>query len=128
MATSCGIDSHIEGLLLCRFRQDGTPRFLSGETKLHLFRIAQEALSNAIRHADPEMIDITLGFQDRGLLLEVADDGIGVANSTSIQLVYGGLHAMRQRAGHLGGALILDRGELGGTIVRVRVPEKGESK
>src|SRR5262249_11109327 len=52
------------------------------ETATHLFRIAQEAVNNAVRHARPRHIRLTLLTEPNGLRLRVKDDGIGIQNGS----------------------------------------------
>jgi signal transduction histidine kinase len=83
---------------------------------IHLYRIAQEAVHNAIKHASPTRILIRLGIeQDRGSLT-IADDGTGISGSPKPGPGMG-LEIMRYRAGMIGGTLEIRRGETGGTIV-----------
>ena len=117
--------SHIEGLLLCQFEQQGTPRPLEDETKLNFFRIAQEALCNAVRHARPKVIVLTLEFTESAVSLEVVDDGQGIADPTSAEANGNGLRTMRQRSEQLGGVFHLNCHPVGQTTVRVQIPRKG---
>ncbi len=82
---------------------------------LHLFRLALEAVNNALRHAAPKRIKISLNREPGHLLLEVADDGKGMpARVPSAGL---GLRTMKYRAESIGGRLSIRPGEHGGTII-----------
>ena len=117
--------SHIEGRLLCRFEQQGTPCPLQDETKLNFFRTAQEALCNAIRHARPKMIVLTLEFTEFTVGLEVADDGQGIADPANAEANGNGLQAMRRRIEQLGGIFCLGCDAGGRTTVRAQLPRGG---
>lgn len=87
--------------------------------ELACFRIAQEALTNVLRHARAR--EVRLGLAQRGgmLVLEVHDDGRGFAGRESAGL---GLVTMRERAQQLGGAVEIESGPGRGTCVRARLP------
>lgn len=90
----------------------------------HLYRIAQEAVANALKHADASEIRIGLEFRDDLLLLEVEDDGEGFDETTPP--VDGiGLRVMRYRARLIDALFEIGAAPAGGTRVssRVRVPE-----
>jgi PAS domain S-box-containing protein len=90
-----------------------------------IFRIFQETLTNITRHAEATQVNVRLGREDGNIVLEVRDDGRGIAEE---QLSTGGslgILGMRERALLLGGELTI-RGAPGrGTIVRVLIPETG---
>lgn len=91
------------------------------ETKLHLFRIAQEAVNNALKHASPAHIQIYLGFNNDDLILEVEDDGIGFDSDSGGRSSIG-IDSMRYRAVSIGATLDIEGGENGGTVIRCRLP------
>jgi signal transduction histidine kinase len=82
----------------------------------HLYRIAQEAVSNALRHGHPQHIDLILRVEGDELSLIIEDDGVGIrypeADSGGK-----GLHIMQYRAEQIGGVLQLRRRKEGGTMV-----------
>lgn len=94
-------------------------------TATHLYRIAQEAINNAVKHSKARHIHLRLGAYDAGLELEVTDDGRGM----QVQPSQGGgmgLHIMDYRARSIGGSLeIRDTGE--GTCICCRVPQRAGS-
>ncbi|MBY0275696.1 hypothetical protein K2Z84_10155, partial [Candidatus Binatia bacterium] len=81
-----------------------------------LYRIAQEAIGNALRHAGAKRVAVRIVPADGDVLLEVEDDGIGFDPATVT--LGSGVHGMRERAAVLGGDLEIDRAALGGTRVR----------
>jgi PAS domain S-box-containing protein len=87
-----------------------------------VFRILQESLTNVARHAHAESVDIRCAVLGRALVLEVADDGVGIAAGTTGGPSALGLLGMRERARAIGARLdILPRSPRG-TAVRLRVP------
>lgn len=103
---------------------DVDPVSLAPEVSGPLFQIAQEAVTNAGRHADAEHVTVSLSRADGEIQLRVVDDGKGfgdvwpVANDISGHI---GLSSMRERAEMVGGSLTIDSGGRG-TVVTVRVP------
>lgn len=86
--------------------------------QVNLFRIAQEALTNARRHAGPNATaDVRLRFDDDVVELEVANTGRNVASSPGL-----GQRGMRERAAVSGGTIEMGPRARGGYLVRVRVP------
>lgn len=93
-----------------------------GDTATALFRIVQESLTNALRHAQASRIGVDIRRVDAGLEVSVTDDGVGLPPPEARRAFSGGLLGMRERAAALGGRLeVLARPE-GGTRVSVRVP------
>jgi signal transduction histidine kinase len=83
---------------------------------IHLYRIAQEAVSNAIKHGKARTIVLELSPHEQGLLLKIIDDGIGFSE----QRVRGdgiGMQSMAYRARIIGGTLDIQAGHRGGTVV-----------
>ena len=93
----------------CRLIVSGTPRPLDADTQLALLRVAQEALTNARKHADASRIEVRLDFHDAGVALAIADDGRGLsadALATGPNPAGGfGLSGMRARLQRLQGTL-----------------------
>jgi len=87
---------------------------------LQLLRVAQEALTNVVKHANASEVAVQLRLVDGRLELEVRDNGIGAAG-VSEESSGRGLNNMRARAGQLGGQLQVHGGS-GGTSVTVQVP------
>jgi len=91
-----------------------------------LYRIAQEALHNALRHAEPAHVEIDLSAGDGQVVLQVRDDGIGFDAERSEQAARKlGLTSMRERARTVGGRLTVTSTPGGGTTVRVEVATGG---
>jgi PAS domain S-box-containing protein len=91
----------------------------------HLYRIAQEAVQNATKHADPSRILICLSQEGETIYLNVTDYG----SATNEERNFGaGLSIMRYRASMAGGRLDIQRGPMGGTIVSVAVLTKVDAR
>jgi signal transduction histidine kinase len=86
------------------------------------FRITQEALYNALRHAGARTVEVRLGTEHERAVLEVSDDGAGFDTSDSEPQGGLGLASMRDRACSIGGALTIDAAPGRGTTVRLEVP------
>ncbi|TDC82206.1 GAF domain-containing sensor histidine kinase [Actinomadura sp. 7K507] len=87
------------------------------------YRITQEALYNALRHAGARTVEVRLGTRDGNAVLEVADDGSGFDTSDTAESQGGlGLASMRDRAASIGGDLTIDATPENGTTVRLEVP------
>ncbi len=102
---------------------------LSPATTLVLYRAAQEALNNSLRHAHAHLVRVTLGRQGDMMELCVADDGIGfTVPSHLIPLVaegHLGLAGLHERVQRAGGQLVVTSAPGKGTVVRVRVALEG---
>jgi len=97
----------------------------STEVATQLFRIAQEGVTNALKHAAPAEIRIGLHAENGAVALEVEDDGEGMPQRPSGQGGPGlGLRVTRHRAQLLGGTLDLTPAPAGGTLLRCLVPGK----
>jgi signal transduction histidine kinase len=95
---------------------------LSEAVESALYRVAQEAVANALKHARPTTIAIRFAEHDGTVQLEVADDGCGLAPKPSRQGEKGiGLLAMRERMAGVGGRLVIEGNASGGTTVRAEV-------
>ena len=84
------------------------------------YRIAQEALHNALRHADPAQVTVSVRARNGSLVLEVADDGRGFDPQAPSRRF--GLASMRDRARAAGGRLDVRSRPGAGTTVRLEVP------
>jgi signal transduction histidine kinase len=100
----------------------GDPPRLAGYASAQVFRIAQEALQNALRHADAEHIEVRLEDGGGALVLSVADDGRGFdMTDGAVRGRRLGLTSMEERAAELGGTLAIDSALGRGTRVRLEV-------
>ncbi|HWM54862.1 MAG TPA: sensor histidine kinase [Solirubrobacterales bacterium] len=103
------------------FAADGDFSDLGGDAQLVVYRVAQEALSNAARHSDAGHVTVALRRrEDGGVELEVADDGRGFAFDDSESGL--GIAGMRERALLAGGELTIESRPEAGTTIRLTVP------
>lgn len=137
LGLEAGLQSALEALadqaearagLCCSVEVSDPVPDLSKEAATQLYRIAQEALNNAMKHAGAERIRVCLDREDGGcpgLVLTVQDDGCGLGGSSSGEGASGegiGMRTMRHRANLMGGTLAVEEASGGGTVVRCRVP------
>ncbi|MDY6981886.1 MAG: histidine kinase [Pseudomonadota bacterium] len=103
----------------CRLRLEGNVDDLKEEQKINVYRIVQEALTNAAKYADASYIDITLGGQEV-LSLIIIDDGVGFDQD---KVVLGmGLSGIRDRVNMLQGSLTISSRPGKGTSIHVEFP------
>ncbi len=103
------------------FRVEGEEQRLPPEIEEGLYRIAQEALNNALKHAQARCITVYLCQIQPTVVLEIADDGLGFDPSVARQKGGLGLQGMEERAAQLGATLSLHSRPGAGTRVRVEV-------
>ena len=101
----------------------GVPRDVAEDTALCLFRVAQEALRNALKHSEATTIHVAIGATDSELMLEVTDNGTGFTPLTS-QITGLGLLTMRERVELVNGTLVVEPAQPHGTTIRATVPLK----
>ena len=95
---------------------------LSHDDQVCLFQIVREAMTNALKHAAPRRIEVSVqGSPQRGIEAKVADDGSGVMRSPDDGLPHHGVASMQERAAILNGRLDIDAVPGRGTTVRVLV-------
>ena len=127
-----GLESALEELAASTSRLAGISCFficptpvqtLDNRSAVHLFRIAQEALSNALKHGRAKNVVIVLEIGDGLCSLRISDDGIGF-NPDIIERKGMGLNIMRYRARTLGGKLEIQPNYPSGTVVSCALEEK----
>ncbi|WP_412070601.1 sensor histidine kinase [Rubrivirga sp. IMCC43871] len=105
---------------------DDDGQALAEPVRLALFRIIQEAMTNAAKHADPTRISVGLRLEGDRATLEVADDGAGYAVPADLAIPtepgHYGLVGMAERAGSVGAALAVHSRPGAGTRVRATAP------
>jgi signal transduction histidine kinase len=97
------------------------PKFTS-EAAIALFRIAQEAFTNILKHSAAKSMDITLDKDGDAIVMQISDDGKGIPASRLNAIGSHGLASMRHRVRALGGRLDVRSPPSGGTIFLVRIP------
>jgi two-component system sensor histidine kinase UhpB len=107
------------------FQTLGEEHRLAREVELALYRIAQEALSNVVRHANAKQASLQISFEDHEVKLEVRDDGIGFEMPKSptdfAPSGHFGLLGIRERSDLIGGRLEVQSGVGQGTRLSVRL-------
>jgi signal transduction histidine kinase len=93
---------------------------ISLEKKLALYRIAQEALHNVVRHAQASTVTLRLAREDSHILLEVCDDGTGFDPESNFS-GHLGLQSMKERVAELNGTLTIQSTPENGTTISVRL-------
>lgn len=121
-----GLDDYVKTFrdrtqLDIRFERSGMPRKLSPDAQLALFRILQEGLSNAAKHAQARVVTVKLDFGEERVHLTVRDDGKGFDPKKTPRGHYGLLN-MRERAMKLGGEIIVDSAPGAGAMVSFSLP------
>jgi PAS domain S-box-containing protein len=94
---------------------------VSLKVKQELYRVAQEALHNTVKHSQASTVELRLAFNAEGILLEVNDNGLGFNVSESFP-GHLGLHSMRERVVLLGGKLQIESAPGQGTLVSAWIP------
>ncbi|MGZ6368506.1 MAG: sensor histidine kinase, partial [Ktedonobacteraceae bacterium] len=98
-----------------------------------IFRITQEALTNAYKHADAKQVNVYLHYMPQCIEVKISDDGIGMhtepeestpgVNDRQERIYSGhGMHGMRERAEELGGTFDIKPRHQGGTSIQARIP------
>lgn len=102
----------------------GQPRPIGSTTEHHLLRIAQEAIANAVKHAQAERLDVELAFAETEVRLSIHDNGRGFDPQKVISggQSHFGLRSLRGRAAKIGGTLEITSTPGSGTRITVRVP------
>ena len=91
------------------------------EVKETVYRIAQEALHNTVKHARANSVGLELVCNEGSLSLEVSDDGVGFDSDGEFP-GHLGLRSMRERAQRVGGTLTIETSPGGGTRIRAQIP------
>ena len=122
--------SNIPGLISCSFEASRVDeKALSRSVQQDLLRIGQEAISNALRHAQPTEIKVRLSANPRNLVLRVTDNGSGLAKGRAASGGQGfGFANMRARARNLGATLDIRSKPGQGTSVIVRLANSPEAR
>jgi PAS domain S-box-containing protein len=111
----------------CRFRSESPVTVTDHPVAAHLYRIALEAVSNALKHGRARRIELKLAAEDHAMILTVSDNGVGIQRKPDESKGMG-LRIMRYRAEVIGGTLAVRRRPRGGTLVVCRVADGHQSK
>jgi PAS domain S-box-containing protein len=115
--------SNVAGQLRCDFRPDDIPEErLPLRMQHELLRFAQEAISNAVRHAKPTVVSVNLRWEPPNLILQVKDNGSGIPRASLEKGQGFGLRNMRTRASQIDGKLDIQTVSGHGTSIVLTVP------
>jgi signal transduction histidine kinase len=120
------LDALLEGVgragLPVRLHVDGNPFPLPRAIDLSAYRIVQEGVTNALKHAGASHVDVTFHYRPDELQIEVRDDGEGVSTSDGLGH---GLVGIRERVKIYGGEMTAGAGPEGGFVLGARLPLEG---
>lgn len=112
--------------IACKCQFQGDTDLANNFVATHLYRIVQEAVTNAMKHGDASQIDIRLLGKERSITMEVHDNGCGIP-SGSLSNVGTGLKIMQYRSSLIGGVVQVIPGPNGGTLVSCTFPRESTS-
>jgi signal transduction histidine kinase len=95
---------------------------LTEEMESSIYRIVQESLTNVVRHANAQHVDVILEWQSDKIMIIVEDDGVGIDMQKVRETGHLGLIGMQERAEMLGGKLLVDSTPQVGTTLVVEIP------
>jgi signal transduction histidine kinase len=135
MIINLGVVPSLQGLindvkahtgLKIHFFTQGIPERFDPDKELAIYRIAQEALSNVIKHAHAKQVFINLFKKEQTIQVAVEDDGVGFKIDEKMRITSDGgplgLHIMRERIVQLGGEFTIDSRMGGGTHILAELP------
>jgi ligand-binding sensor domain-containing protein len=95
----------------------------SNDIKINLYRIAQEALNNTIKHANAENARLTVKKTDNYLMMEIQDNGVGISYTKNSKTI--GLSSMKERAKIINAEILIGTTPMGTSIkIKLKLPEK----
>jgi signal transduction histidine kinase len=104
------------------FRDDGVPDDLSNDVALAVFRVLQEAVTNAMTHSAARHVSVSLDADEYEIRLDVSDDGVGFDPDAAMKGHGLGLIGMRERLRTVGGQCAISSRCGSGTRILARVP------
>jgi signal transduction histidine kinase len=124
-----GLDSLVERVgragLPVRLHVDGEPVALPRAIELSAYRIVQEGLTNALKHAHATRADVTVRYEPDELQLEVRDNGLGTATTDGLGH---GLVGIRERVKIYGGEMTAGTATGGGFVLSTRLPLSADGR
>ena len=111
------------GLPAVRVACDGKERRLKRRTEFHLMRITQEAITNAVKHAEADLVTVAFGFSETELEIVIQDNGGGLEQDGEKELRPHrfGMLGIRERCAKIGGRLEIGSSPSEGTRIRILV-------
>jgi len=110
------------------FSHDGIPDGVPNHVALSLFRVLQEAVTNAVRHAGVRQVAVTLRGSRDDIRLEIVDTGVGFDRDAVLSGRALGLVGMQERVRLVNGDLVIESRPDAGTSIRARVPLPGSDR
>jgi signal transduction histidine kinase len=117
LCRNTAVRNHIK----CEFKGDSHVPSLNSDAAMHLYRIAQEAVTNAVKHGHVSHVIVELSYSDGSLILSIRDDGIGLPARLPEKRGLG-LRVMSSRAGMIGGNFLAVNHSEGGVIATCQLP------
>lgn len=114
--------------IACKLKTGAYLPIQDPEIALHMYRVAQEAVHNAVRHGKPSRVEVTLSTKSGKTRLSVADNGIGLPEGVEQRGGGLGLRTMQYRAQTIGATLSITPRKGGGTQVCCELPTPAEEK
>jgi signal transduction histidine kinase len=105
----------------CEFKSESHVQSINSSTATHLYRIAQEAVANAVKHGHVSQVVVDFSAKDGNLVLSVSDDGIGFPEELPADRGLG-LRIMASRAGMIGADFFTKNNSVGGVTVKCQLP------
>ncbi len=99
----------------------GEERSIGNTAEVYIYRIIQELVSNAIKHAEPTQIVVQMTLAEKNILLTIEDNGIGIDSSKKRNSSGIGLKSVQQRVDYLNGKLDFENNEPTGTVVNIEL-------
>jgi signal transduction histidine kinase len=108
--------------LICSETIPETEMKFSPDAAIGVFRVAQEALMNVMKHAEATSANLTVDVQPDTFVLRISDDGMGISPNRLHHIMSHGLASMKHRIAALGGVWDIEAPPGGGTMVTARIP------
>ena len=117
------------GLPVIQVDCNGEERRLGRRIEFHLMRITQEAVTNAVKHAEADLVTVAFGFSETGLEIVVQDDGRGLQENSGKEFpsTHFGMLGIRERCAKIGGSLTVESSPSKGTRIEILVQDKGKT-
>lgn len=128
-----GLEAAIEWLVNSFFKNMGydikiklntEPIDIEPNRGMALFRIAQESLTNIVRHSDATALTVNLFIKNNQAILHISDNGAGIADTSTLPNSSYGIMGMKERARFFKGDLHIESNEKGGTSITASIPVK----
>ncbi len=108
--------------IICHFRASPSSIELPQQVSLSLFRVLQEALTNVARHSKATEVEVNLTLKQRGLLMGIRDNGIGIRREEIEAPDSFGILGIKERIRELGGTVMIEGKSGKGTLIMIELP------